>query len=66
MAVMAERAEKCDMCGHPMSLCRDPKTARQWSVIEEVCQPSLVAQAVAQDERNTGRRGLTLSTRYNG
>lgn len=54
LALLAERAETCKMCGHPMSVCRDPKTAGTWLVTEEICQPSRVAQATAEQSKTRG------------
>jgi hypothetical protein len=60
LALLAERAEICSMCGHPMSVCRDPSTAGTWKVIQETCEPSRVAQAVSESSK---ARGLVLMTR---
>lgn len=63
LALLAERAEICSLCGHPMSVCRDPKTAGSWRVVEDVCQPSVVAQATAENlAEQKKRRGLVLMT----
>lgn len=62
LALLAERAEKCPQCGHPMSVCRDPRTAGTWRVIEEICQPSRVAQAVAENAAAAKRRGVVFKT----
>jgi len=59
LALLAERAAVCSLCGHPMSECRDPKTAGTWQVLQEVCQPSRVAQAVAEE----AGRGVVLTTK---
>jgi hypothetical protein len=64
LALREEQAEVCEHCGHPRSQCRDPKTAGQWSVVTEVCQPSRVAQAVAEDNSKT--RGVVVLTRRTG
>jgi len=63
LALLAERRETCSQRGHPMSQCRDKKTAGSWQVIEDVCQPTRVAQAVAKDVARAGRNGVVLSTR---
>ena len=63
LALLAERRETCSQCGHPMSQCRDKSTAGTWQVLEDVCQPTRVAQAVAKDIARTGRNGVVLSTR---
>lgn len=63
LALLAERAETCPSCGHPMSVCRDPATAGTWQVVEEICQPTRVARAVAEDVAKTGRRGVIVATR---
>jgi len=61
LALLAERKDTCPNCGHLMSVCRDVSTAGTWTVVEDVCQPSRVAQAAAE---NLGkRRGVVLSTR---
>jgi hypothetical protein len=48
-----------------MSECRDPRTAGSWEVLEQICQPSRVTQAVAEGirESKTKRRGVMLLTR---
>jgi len=63
LALLAERAETCSMCGHPMSVCRDPRTAGTWTVLRDTCYPSQVAQAVMEDGR---RRGEVIMTRRTG
>lgn len=63
LALLAERRETCSECGHPMSLCRDPSTAGRWQVMENVCQATRVAQAVAEDVAQGKRRGVVLSTK---
>lgn len=62
LALLAERNETCSLCGHPTSVCRDPKTAGSWQVVEDVCQPSRVAQAVAENAAGSKRRGVVLIT----
>ena len=39
LALLAERADACPMCGHPMSQCRDPRTAGSWEVVPGTCEP---------------------------
>jgi hypothetical protein len=65
LALLAEQADVCPQCGHPMTVCRDPATAGQWQVIEGVCQASRIAQAVAENNVRDAspRRGIVLSTR---
>jgi hypothetical protein len=63
LALLAERAETCPSCGHLTSVCRDESTAGTWQVLEEVCQPSRVAQAVAEGVAEGKRRGVVLLTR---
>jgi hypothetical protein len=63
LALLEERAGACGSCGHPLSECRDPKTAGTWEVIEDICQPSRVAQAVSEDLSASKRRGIVLMTR---
>lgn len=63
LALLAERRETCAQCGHPMSQCRDKNTAGKWQVIEDVCQPTRVAQAEAENIGKSKRRGVVLSTR---
>jgi hypothetical protein len=65
LALLAEQADLCPACGHPKDLCRDPDTAGRWTVIQEICQPSRVAQAVSEDVAKDGRRGVQINTRYN-
>jgi len=66
LALLAEQRETCQSCGHPMALCRDPHTAGTWQVLEDVCQPSRVSQAVAEGVRESKRRGVMLMTRQTG
>ena len=66
LAYLAEKAETCPSCGHPMSVCRDPRTAGRWRVIESICQPSRVRQAKAEDAVKAKRRGLLLGTQLSG
>lgn len=63
LAWLAEQRDVCPLCGHPMSVCRDTKTVHTWQVVEEICQPSRVAQAVSEGVRESKRRGVVLSTR---
>jgi len=63
LALLAERKEVCSSCGHPMSVCRDPSTAGTWTVVQDVCQPTRIAQAVAEDLAKSKKRGTMLSTR---
>lgn len=63
MALLAERAETCPECGHPKSACRDRKTAGSWQVVEEVCQPSVVAQVKAEQAHEAKRRGVVIMTK---
>lgn len=63
LALLAEQAETCVSCGHPISECRDPETRGMWTVVEETCWPSVVAQATAQNVHEAKRRGVMLATR---
>jgi len=63
LALLAERAEICSSCGHPMSQCRDRSTEGSWQVVEDVCQPSRVAQAAAENLAESKRRGVVLLTK---
>ena len=64
LAWLEEQAEICDMCGHPMSVCRDPKTAGSWMVVRGTCEASRVAQAeMENDQKAGGKRGVVYSTR---
>lgn len=63
VALLAERRETCPLCGHPMAVCRDPRTAGTWQVKEEVCQPSRISQAAAESVRESKRRGVVLMTK---
>ena len=62
-ALLEYRADTCSSCGHQMSECQDPKTARSWQVIQHICQPSLVAQVVSEQVHEEGKRGVMISTR---
>lgn len=63
LALLAEQAETCSNCAHPMTECRDAATAGQWEVVDEVCQPSRVAEAVLENAMKAKRRGVVVSTR---
>ena len=63
LALLAERKDICPSCGHSMSVCRDPSTAGSWTVVQHVCQPSRIAQAVSEDVAKSKKRGVVLSTR---
>lgn len=63
LALREEQAETCPSCGHPMSVCRDPRTAGGWQVIEEICQPSRVAQAASENAHEAKRRGVVIMTK---
>lgn len=63
LALVAEKRETCNQCGHPMSQCRDKKTAGHWQVVEEICQPSRVAQVRAEENAKDKRRGVVVMTR---
>jgi len=65
LALLAERAETCQQCGHPVSECRDKKTAGSWAVVRSTCYPSQVAQAEMENVRKEGRRGVVFATRRN-
>lgn len=62
-ALLAERADICPMCGHPMSQCRDPRTAYSWELLEQTCNPSRVAQAAMENAHSEKRRGVVVMTR---
>jgi hypothetical protein len=64
LALLAERAATCSECGHPMSLCRDPKTINQWEVVTGTCHPTLIARVKAEELAKHNRRGVVLSTRH--
>lgn len=68
IAHLANEAEMCPSCGHPMSACRDKTTAGKWQVVEEICQPSVILQAVMDNEAESGkkRRGVMLGTKRSG
>jgi hypothetical protein len=63
LALLEERAETCSMCGHPMSECRDPRTAQKWLVDEQICQPSRIAQAASENAQERKARGVVIMTR---
>jgi hypothetical protein len=63
LALLAEQAATCPSCGHPISECRDPKTAGTWEVVQEVCQPSVVAQVTSEQAAEAKRRGVQIATR---
>lgn len=63
LALLAEQRETCNQCGHPMSVCRDPTTRGTWQVLTDICQPTRVAQAVAEDLQKDRRRGVVLMTK---
>ena len=63
--MLAEQADTCPMCGHLISECRDPRTAGQWQVVEQTCEPSRVTDATRHNLTESGvtKRGLVLLTR---
>jgi hypothetical protein len=63
LALLEERASICSSCGHPMSECRDPKTAQTWQVLTEVCQPSVIAQVMQEQVQEAKKRGVIIMTR---
>jgi hypothetical protein len=63
LALLAEQREICQMCGHPMSVCRDPKTAHTWEVKEEICQAARISQAAQENAHEGKKRGVVLMTR---
>jgi len=63
LALLAERADKCSECSHPMSLCRDPKRIGDWEVVQDICHPTLIAQVKAEELAKHKRRGVVLATR---
>jgi hypothetical protein len=65
LALLAERADICSLCGHPMSQCRDRSTEGSWQVVEDICQPSRIAQAAAENLAEQKRRGVVLLTKRN-
>lgn len=66
LALLAEQAETCPSCGHPISVCRDPSTIGHWQVIESVCHATMTRQVKAENPASAKRRGLYLGTRLNG
>lgn len=66
LALLLEQKETCPTCGHPVSVCRDPKTAGRWQVVKSICQAGRVMQAEAENAAETKQRGLLLGTRLNG
>lgn len=63
LALLAERADTCSACGHQISECRNPKTAGTWTVTEQICEPSRVAQAAAENNSEKKKRGVQYLTR---
>lgn len=63
LALLAEQADVCPMCGHPMEVCRDPGTSGQWQVIPGTCYPSQVAQIVREELTEKNRRGVVIATK---
>lgn len=51
------------MCGHPMRLCRDRKTAGTWQVVVDICEASRVAQVQQENNAKNNVRGAVISTR---
>lgn len=62
-ALVEYEADTCSSCGHQMSECHDPKTARTWEVITHVCEPTRVAQVEAERVHESKKRGVMISTR---
>ena len=63
MALIAEEEETCPLCGHPISVCRDRKTAGTWTVVQETCFPSQVAEVQQENNSKAHVRGAVISTR---
>lgn len=63
--MLAEQAEKCPQCGHQMSECRDSTLMHQWEVVQDICRPSALAEAVQKNnaEAEKPARGLVIGTR---
>lgn len=64
LALLAEKAETCHLCGHPIAQCRDRATAGSWTVVEDICQPTRVAQAAAENAAKRKRRGVVFLTKH--
>lgn len=65
LALLAEKADTCPGCGHPVSECRDPATRGQWSYEATVCQACVIAQAVSDNAAEAKTRGLYVGTYRN-
>ena len=65
LALLAEQKETCSTCGHPMSICRDPKTAGTWSIVETICQPGRIIAAHVENAAKAGNpmRGVLVGSR---
>ena len=66
LARMLNQREICSQCGHPISLCRDRKTAGKWKVEHGICQASKAADVVAKKVAESKVAGVVISTRYTG
>lgn len=56
LALRAEERETCKGCGHPLDVCRDPRTAGTWTPQTEICQACVIAEAEAENQQEGGRR----------
>jgi hypothetical protein len=68
LALLAEQNETCKICGHQMSVCRDPRTAGTWQVVPSICQPGRVMAAEAENaiESKRSMRGVVLGSKRSG
>lgn len=64
LALLAEEAETCSSCGQPISECRDPASAGQWSVVTDWCQASRVLIPVMRDA-DPSHHGVFYGVRRN-
>lgn len=66
-ALLAEQAETCRGCGHPVDESADPASAYHWSIREVRCQACAVLEADEANERELrtpryGRRAVAVKT----
>ncbi|GIG63605.1 hypothetical protein Lfu02_79770 [Longispora fulva] len=65
LALLAEEADTCAGCGHPIDECRDPANAGRYEVVQQICQACRVTAAQLDNDAENGNppRGLYTGSR---
>lgn len=58
LALLAERANTCRGCGHPIDEAHDPGTERTWRLVADTCQACLVLDMDRHNQAESGRPTL--------